>query len=447
MDNRKNKITIIGTGLAGSFLAVILARKGFTVEIYERLEKKDICDLASKRSYNIVLFGYGINILKQADLWKDIQPYLLSLKGSVTHITKETKPVVTVVDQEKTPYFTITRARLADILLKQATKHPSVTIHYNMSLVSIDRHYKTIVVQNNKTKKVSTVTCEVIIGADGTNSLVRSFIQIGQHTNHSQEFASWIYKQFILSPVMVEKLRLEKGFVHVWTQKKAFIIMHPDKKDAQYALLVFPKNTDNSIALNSANEIEKFFTQNFPELLPGLDEITTSLLGNPNGNFSTIHTDPWYYKDFITLVGDAAHGFYPFFGQGTSAAFGDCMALIELIDRYGSDWSKIFPIYQEKRKKHMDTLGELSKDVLSKYLRYKKADFDAIYDKLELMAYHLFPKVIHKPLSQAINTDPAHAADYQQIHLRQRTIAKRLGISFIVAFMSIIIGEYEKITK
>ena len=44
MNNHKNKITIIGTGLAGSFLAVLLARKGFTVEIYERLEEKDICD-------------------------------------------------------------------------------------------------------------------------------------------------------------------------------------------------------------------------------------------------------------------------------------------------------------------------------------------------------------------------------------------------------------------
>src|SRR5476651_1886614 len=101
MDNPKNKITIIGTGLAGSFLAVLLARKGFTVEIYERLDEKDICDLASKRSYNIVLFGYGIKILKQTGFWKNIEPYLLSLKGSVTHITKDIKPVVTVVDQEK----------------------------------------------------------------------------------------------------------------------------------------------------------------------------------------------------------------------------------------------------------------------------------------------------------------------------------------------------------
>lgn len=40
MKNKKtNTITIIGSGLAGCFLAVLLAQKGFKVDIYERLSK------------------------------------------------------------------------------------------------------------------------------------------------------------------------------------------------------------------------------------------------------------------------------------------------------------------------------------------------------------------------------------------------------------------------
>jgi kynurenine 3-monooxygenase len=439
----QGKITIIGSGLAGSFLAVLLAKRGYQVDIYERLDKKDICDISSKRSYNIVLFGYGITLLKEAGLWDDIKPYLLTLKGTVTHITKKIKPVLDIVDHEKMPYFTITRARLADILLKKATLNSLVTIHYNMALLSVDRYNKSILIQNVQTKKISKVPCVVIIGADGANSLVRSFLQQGQHSTHTQEYASWIYRQFILSPETVEKLKLEKKFVHIWTQKNAFITMHPDSNDALGAMLVFPKNDVFSSMLYSKEETKVFFEKNFPELLPAMNEIYPSLLENPDGNFATIHTDPWYYKDFIAIIGDAAHGFYPFFGQGTSAAFGDCIQFIKLLDTYGPDWGKIFPLYQEARKKHTDILGDLSKEVIKKYLRYKKGDFEAIYDKFESEAHRFFPKLIQPPLSQSVITDPAHAADHRENYLKQKRIVKKAGISLLVASLAGLITLYE----
>lgn len=442
---KKKRIIIIGSGLAGSFLAVLLAQKGYKVDLYERLSKSEICDAASKRSYNIVLFGYGITLLKKAGLWESIEPYLLSLKGTVTHIANTTKPSVSFVDNKKLPYFTITRATLADILLKEAAKHHLVTVHYETALLSINRHQRTIVVKQIRTKEITTVTCDVLIGADGTNSLVRSFLQQGQHSHHIQEFANWNYKQFTLSVQMVKELNLQEGFVHTWTQKDSFITLHPNNKKELGAMLVFPKNTSSQ--MSNEKEIILFFKENFPEFLPLINDLTKQILTNPLGNFATIHTDPWYYKDFITIVGDAAHGFYPFFGQGTTAAFSDCITLGELIDTHNSDWEKIFSEYQQIRKKHTDTLGELSKEVLHKYLRNKKADKEAIYDKLELMAYSRFPTIVHKPLSQAIITDPIHAADYKEIDENQRKLAKQLGISFFISFTGIILGTVEKILK
>lgn len=442
--NKKDTITIIGSGLAGSFLATLLSERGYTVEVYERLARKDICDNASKRSYNIVLFGYGIEILKKTGLWKDIKPHLMPLKGSVTHISKETKPIIFLTDEKKSPYFTISRALLADILMKKAEKHAKVTFHYESELLSIDRHERTILVQNTKTKKTTTVACDVIIGTDGANSLVRSFMQQGLESHHTQEYASWSYKQFLLSPNMVEKLHLEKKFVHVWTQKNAFIILHPDHDDSLAALLVYPKGKD-AHALTTQSAIKKFFTANFPELIPALVEISPALLENPDGNFATIHTEPWYYKNFITIAGDAAHGFYPFFGQGTSAAFGDCMELVKLIDAHGTNWEKVFPKYQKERKKNTDALGELSKEALLKYLRDKKADYEAIYDRLELTMYRLFPKFIYPPLSMTIPTDPGHAAMHREQYLKQKKIAKNFGIPFLVSLLADTVNFYEQL--
>src|SRR6266702_4723245 len=94
MENSSKKtITIIGAGLGGCFLALLLARRGYQVKLYERLPKKDICDTASKRSYNITIYGYAIEKLKEEKLWSYIGPYLLPLTGSQTQIGNNTKPI------------------------------------------------------------------------------------------------------------------------------------------------------------------------------------------------------------------------------------------------------------------------------------------------------------------------------------------------------------------
>jgi len=447
LEEKRESITIIGSGLAGSFLAVLLAKKGFDVTIYERLSKEDLRSTGTKRSYNIVLFGYGIEILKQTGLWEKIKPHLLALKGSVTHISPKISPVITRTDDKKLPYFTISRALLADILLSHASHYSSVKVIYDTDFLSVDRHKKVMIVRNNRTKKITTVSCNILIGADGANSLVRSFIQREQQTRHRQEYAKWQYKQFILSAGTVKKLGLEKKFVHIWTQKKAFVIAHPDRDDSLTAMLVFPKNNQEKVQLNSDDAIIEFIKENFPELVPALKEIIESVRINPDGNFATIQTDPWHYKGFMAIIGDAAHGFYPFFGQGTSAAFGDCVTLSQLIDTCGADWNKIFSLYQAERKKHTDALGELSKDSLLKNLRYKKADYDAIYDRLQTAAYRLFPNIVYPPLSMTITSDPANAADHKLKYYKQRNFANKFGASLLVLALTKILSLYEEINN
>jgi kynurenine 3-monooxygenase len=237
---KKRKITIVGCGIAGIFCAIIFAKKGYQIEIYEKFKKHDICDIASKRSYNLVLFGYAIEILKKTGLWNDIKPFLLSLEGSITHLPNGIKPIKALTDQQKLPYYTVIRSKLVEILLKKASEDSSISFYFETALLSIDKKNKTILIQNLKTKHISSIASDVVIGADGIHSVVRSFMQQGQHSNHSQEYAPWVYKQFILSPQMVEKLSLGKKLVHVWPNKKTFIITHPDDKNALYALLVYP---------------------------------------------------------------------------------------------------------------------------------------------------------------------------------------------------------------
>jgi kynurenine 3-monooxygenase len=149
----------------------------------------------------------------------------------------------------------------------------------------------------------------------------------------------------------------------------------------------------------------------------------------------------------MAVIGDAAHGFLPFHGQGVSAAFGDCMEIAKLIDKYGSDWDVIFPLYQKTRKEHMDTLANLSKENFTLYKRQKKADYAAIYNKLESISHKLFPKLFYPPPFVYIARDPGKTADYVKKHKKQRKIAKFLGIPFLVHAATGLVAIEEKLSE
>ena len=201
MDN-KQEIVIIGGGAAGCFMAILMAKRGYHVNIYETSTKEQIINLASKRSFNMTLYGYAEQILKETGLWKCLEPNLLMLKGSMTQFNRDSKPIFTQAD---IPYYTISRAHLTQTLLQETERNSLISIHYHTTLVSINRQEKTIIVSNLHSKKNTVIHCDVILGADGVNSLVRPFLQQGQKTSHLQKYGEWEYKQFIITEEQAKK--------------------------------------------------------------------------------------------------------------------------------------------------------------------------------------------------------------------------------------------------
>jgi kynurenine 3-monooxygenase len=436
-------VTIIGSGLGGCFLAVLLANRGYTIDLYEKLSRQQISDTNSKRSYNITFRTHGINMLKKAGVWDALTPHLLPLKGSSTQLSKNAKPIVSLIQDTNEQYLAVSRSDLLAVLLKKLTDQPSVSLHYETTLLSIDRRDKTITVKNEKSKKVTIVETNVVIGADGANSSVRLFLQLGQHTTHSQEYSPGGYKQFSITKEQVQQLNLRNDIAYNWVAGDKFILAFPNLDGSLASLLIYPKDKNVFDLLKTQKSLEDVITDNFPHLHPIQKDIASQLLENPTGRFVTIHTDPWYYKDFVTLMGDAAHGFYPFFGQGTTAAFGDAMKLVELVDEHGPDWEKIFPLYQEARKRHMDALGELSKDALMRYMRSKRADARFIYDELEAVGHSILPKFVKPPVSHQVMENPDFTADYVAENKQQRKRANTIGVSLAVALLTGMVALYE----
>ena len=65
-----NKKTIIGSGLAGPLLAILLAKRGYSVDLFEKHADPRLEHVPAGRSINLALSHRGIEALKSANIFE-----------------------------------------------------------------------------------------------------------------------------------------------------------------------------------------------------------------------------------------------------------------------------------------------------------------------------------------------------------------------------------------
>ncbi len=442
---RKEKITIVGAGPVGCFMAILLAKRGFQVTVYERKAKEEFQNPSSHLSYHITFYSRGVNALKKAGVWDELKKNAVPLDGTVVH-PLYAQASFSRLRKKDTLYFAVQRCELLKILMKEAKKYPNIQFHFNRKFINVSHYERSIVIQNMHNNNYETIPSAIVIGADGINSRVRSNIQIGQPVEYTQIYETWGYKHVLFNKDLVTSLGLRNHAMHVWPRKNVILVAFPNSNGSLTGMLVLPQKQDERYTrLDSKTDIQSFIKSNFPDLALATDEIVHSIRDNPEGTLSTVYTAPWYYKDFLVLIGDAAHGTVPFYGQGTTAGFEDCLAFISLVDTYKTDWSKIFPEYQYKRKRHTDVLANLSRDNFKQFRRHKEADYNAIHSHLEMILHRLFPSFWIYPLYMLMVADNDNFADILEKHKKQKKKALFTGVSLVALLLTGVIEAKSKL--
>src|SRR5210317_1740484 len=81
----KETINIIGAGQCGTVIAIMLARHGYGVEVYERFKDPRIEDAEAGRSINLALAARGLNALRQIGIEDLIEPLMVPMRGRMVH--------------------------------------------------------------------------------------------------------------------------------------------------------------------------------------------------------------------------------------------------------------------------------------------------------------------------------------------------------------------------
>ncbi len=75
------KSTVVGAGLVGSLLAIYLAKRGETVEVYERRPDMRKANISAGKSINLALSDRGLKALRGVGIEQDIIDISIPMHG------------------------------------------------------------------------------------------------------------------------------------------------------------------------------------------------------------------------------------------------------------------------------------------------------------------------------------------------------------------------------
>ncbi|MFT4061410.1 MAG: NAD(P)/FAD-dependent oxidoreductase [Edaphocola sp.] len=356
--NQRTTVTILGAGLVGTLLSVLLRKRGYEVTIYERRPDMRKEAIGAGKSINLAMSNRGWKALGLAGLSQDIEAIAIPMTGRYLH-QADGSAAFQAYGKNGEAIYSVSRAELNKKLMDLAEAH-GVRILFDQRCTKVDVA-ENIVFLKKEDGSVSSVKCDLLFGADGAFSALRTAYSHLDRTNFAQQYIEAGYKELNIPADAKGEWQLEKNALHIWPRRNFMMIALPNIDGSFTCTLFFPFEGEPSFAtITTAEAAREFFEKEFPDAVPLMPTLVRDYLANPTSSLITTKIFPWKYKDQSALIGDAAHAIVPFYGQGMNAGFEDCSVLVELMEKHGNDWETILGIYQQRRKPNGDAVLELA---------------------------------------------------------------------------------------
>lgn len=354
------RVTIIGSGLAGTLASLYMARRGYEVELFESRPDIRVGKLDRGRSINLALSCRGITGLSGVGLMAEVEKIMVPMRARAIHEANGDLKFQAFGRHNDEYINAIHRSELNALLLDMAELDSRIKLHFDMKLVKLDVEKKLLHVED-KDQKSFTVPYQVLIGADGAGSYVREELEKRQLVVASRNFLPHGYKELSISRSYSTDFLPEH--LHLWPRDSFMLLGNPNRDNSITGTLFLANEGKDSFAkLDNEISIKAFFRSAFPDAFEAMPDLIGEFINHPRGNLSTIKCAPWYFEDQCLLIGDAAHGIVPFFGQGMNSAFEDCRILNEILDRYEDNWKEVMPAFFMARKVNTDAVAAMSMD-------------------------------------------------------------------------------------
>src|SRR5437867_8825119 len=354
------KFVLIGSGLAGGLLAAYLGRRGYDVDLYERRADPREGNIVGGRSINLAISTRGIHALEQIGIADEALQHAIPMRGRMIHDKSGALHFTPYDVDPKKCINSIGRAALNTTVIQAAQRYPNVRVHFNHKCTDVDLN--TPAVQLEIEHGQLPAHGDAVIGVDGAFSAVRQSMQLKiANFQYNESYLAHGYKELTISPGPDGSWRMEKNALHIWPRKSFMMIALPNPDGSFTCTLFWEFEGPRSFATTkSDDDVRRFFDEEFPDAVPLMPNLLDDFRNNPTGSLVTIRCAPWFYRDKVCLLGDAAHAVVPFYGQGMNAAFEDCVVLDECLAEFPGDRQRAFAEYFARRKENADALADLA---------------------------------------------------------------------------------------
>mmetsp|Transcript_14587 Transcript_14587/g.26155 ORF Transcript_14587/g.26155 Transcript_14587/m.26155 type:complete len:479 (-) Transcript_14587:162-1598(-) len=383
------KVVVIGGGLVGALAALTMADLGLRVQLIERrqaavvaqeseMEQNGKDKSAVKRSINLALSRRGQEALKRVGLLDWAMSVSVPMYGRAIHVG-DTRLFQRYDEIDESNYInSISREELNNKLLERAEAHPKIEVLYNKQLAQIDTHNVLHFFDTDKIAKEGfggtfndfskgTFTIEdadLTLGCDGAYSTVRSAMLRLQSCDFSRRYIKHSYKELEIKahPETGDYQLDHVNALHIWPRGDFMMIALPNP-DKSFTCTLFAPNDDLN-KVHSDEEIEAYFAENFPDVIPFMPDYVEQYKRNPACRLVMSNVSPWNLTQKsgaqVVVLGDAAHAMVPFFGQGMNCGLEDALELAETIVAHNMNLGSAVPEFAATRMPRSNAAVQLS---------------------------------------------------------------------------------------
>lgn len=336
------EITIIGAGMGGLTTGIALKKFGHKVTIYEQAEK--ILPVGAA----ISLWSNGVKCLNYLGLTEQVAKlggqmdqlaYIDGLTGN-TMTQFSLLPLIEEVGQRPYP---VARAELQNMLMDEFGRED---IQLGKKMVELQEQEDGVLVKFADGTEIKT---DLLIGADGTHSITRTYV-LGEQV--SRRYAGYVNWNGLVE--ISEKLTPADQWTTFVGQGKRVSLM-PVADGKFYFFFDVPLQVGLE---NNRAEYKTLLKQYFEgwcapvqHLIDALDEQKTNRV-----EIHDIEPFAQFYKGRVVIVGDAAHSTTPDIGQGGCQAMEDAIYLARSLQINTLGLEDALKRYQNKRNERANEL-------------------------------------------------------------------------------------------
>ncbi|GLQ32954.1 FAD-dependent monooxygenase [Litoribrevibacter albus] len=324
-------VLIVGGGMVGSAIACRLGQVGMKVAVFDRSNPNEFSQEQTPDLRVSALSPASIELLQKVKAWQNIEamryaPYQRmavweKLSNPITGKEIPTRLNRTEFDAQELnePMLgVIVENRITQLALHQQMAEldsVELIVPADVASIEIDDQVRIELADGQ------VFTGELLVGADGANSMVKQWAGIGTEAKPYEQHAMVITVKY---QGRQEDITWQ-GFTS--TGPEAFLPL-PDINGEHYGSLVWynlPENIESLMTLNDEpfkNKLQRSFPDDLPEVTEVLER----------GSFPLIrrHAER-YCQNRLVLAGDAAHTINPLAGQGVNLGFQDVNTLTSII--------------------------------------------------------------------------------------------------------------------